>query len=198
MTQGFNDVFLMLEDLNVMDSLLPFLLIFTVLYAILNKTKIIGEGRKNFNVMVALVLSLMVVIPHITGKFPDPTRDPVVIINTAIPNVSVIIIAVLAVLLIIGIFGKNLDIAGSSLAGWVAIGAFLAVAWIFGSAAGLFGDGFFPLPSFLQDSDTQALLVMILVFGLIIMFITSDGSETKVEGPLGNILNAFRGAIKPP
>ena len=68
MGAGFNDVFLMLEDLNVMDSLLPFLLIFTILYAILNKTKIIGEGRKNFNVMVALILSLMVVIPHITGK----------------------------------------------------------------------------------------------------------------------------------
>ncbi len=197
MSEGFNDVFIMLDRLNVLDSLLPFLLIFTIIYAILNKTKMIGEGRKNFNVIIALTLSLMVVIPHIMGKYIDPSKDPIVIINTAIPNISVVIVAILAVMLLIGIFGSKMDIVGTSLAGWVAIGAFLIVAWIFGSAAGWFGEGFLPLPAFLQDPDTQALLVMLLVFGIIIMFITSD-NETKVSGPFASILDAFRGAIKPP
>lgn len=196
MAEGFNDVFLMLDSLGVLDSLLPFLLIFTIIYAILNKTKIIGEGRKNFNVIVALTLSLMVVIPHITGRYPNPQSDPVVIINTAIPNISVIIVAILAVLLIIGIFGKNLDIAGTSLAGWVGIGAFIAVAWIFGSAAGFFGEGFLALPAFLQDPDTQALIVMILVFGLIIMFITSEREGPSVTGGLGKLIDGIGRSIK--
>ncbi|MBI2133687.1 hypothetical protein HYU11_03320 [Candidatus Woesearchaeota archaeon] len=186
----------MLDSLGVLDSLLPFLLIFTIIYAILNKTKIIGEGRKNFNVIVALTLSLMVVIPHITGRYPNPQSDPVVIINTAIPNISVIIVAILAVLLIIGIFGKNLDIAGTSLAGWVGIGAFIAVAWIFGSAAGFFGEGFLALPAFLQDPDTQALIVMILVFGLIIMFITSEREGPSVTGGLGKLIDGIGRSIK--
>ncbi|MBI4438873.1 hypothetical protein HY640_02995 [Candidatus Woesearchaeota archaeon] len=191
---GFNRIFIVLDELNVLDSLLPFLLIFTLVYAIMEKTKIIGEGRKNFNVIVALILSLMVVIPHIMGRFP-PGQDPVVIINTALPSVSIVIVAILAVLLLIGIFGKNLDIAGSSLAGWVAIGAFAIVFWIFGSAAGWFGE--FPAVfGFLNDPDTQALLIMILVFGLIIMFITSDSGERRITGPFGKILDAFRGAIK--
>ncbi len=196
MAEGFNRIFILLDELNALDSLLPFILVFTLLFAILQKTKIIGEGRKNFNVIVALVISLMTVIPHIMGRYPEG-QDPVVIINTAIPNVSVVIVAILAVLLLIGIFGKNLDIAGTSLAGWIAIAAFGIIGYIFGSAAGWFGE-MPPLLGFLNDPDTQALLVMIFVFGLIIMFITSEGGNTQVTGPFGKIIDAFRGAVKPP
>ncbi|MBI2574769.1 hypothetical protein HYV82_02705 [Candidatus Woesearchaeota archaeon] len=196
MVQSFNDMFVFLDELGVLDSLLPFILVFTLLYAILNKTKIIGEGKKNFNVTIALIISLMVVIPHIMGRFPEG-QDPVVIINTALPNVSILIVAVLAVLLLVGIFGKNLDIAGSSLAGWVAMGAFGAVVWIFGSAAGWFGE-FPPFLNFMNDPDTQALLIMLAVFAIVIRFVTADEGETKVSGPFGKIFDAFRGAVKPP
>ncbi len=184
----------MLSDLGVMDSLLPFLLLFTIIFAILNKTKIIGEGRKNFNVMVALTLSLMVVIPHIMGRYSDPTKDPVVIINTAVPNVSIVIVAILMVLLLIGIFGKNLDIAGTSLGGWVAIGSFIVIALIFASAAGWLGS--LELPAFLQDPDTQALVVMILVFGIIIMFITSERNGPEVTGGFGKFIDSIGRSIK--
>ncbi len=194
MAPNFNNFFIMLSDLGVLDSLLPFILIFTILFAILQKTKIIGEGRKNFNVMVALTLSLMVVIPHIIGSYPDPQKDPIVIINTAVPNVSIVIVAILMVLLLIGIFGKNLDIAGTSLAGWVAIGAFLAVALIFASAAGWLGE--FGLPAFLEDPDTQALIVMILVFGIIIMFITSERDGPSVTGGFGKFIDNIGRSIK--
>ena len=92
--QNFVNVFEELNNLGVMDSLLPFLLIFTIVFAVLEKTKIIGEGKKQFNVIIALVISLMVVIPHVTGNYP-PGQDAVQTINNALPNVSVVIIAVM-------------------------------------------------------------------------------------------------------
>ena len=58
------------------DALLPFALIFTVVYSVLLKTKILGteaDGktpRKNFNVIISLIVSLLVVIPHITNQYP--------------------------------------------------------------------------------------------------------------------------------
>jgi len=41
--------------------ILPFLLIFAVVFAILQKTKILGEGKRQIDAIVALVIGLMVV-----------------------------------------------------------------------------------------------------------------------------------------
>ena len=136
----------------------------------------------------------MTVIPHIMGRYPSPEQDPVLIINNSLPHVSVVIVAVLAVMLLVGIFGKNLDIGGTPLAGWVAILAFGTVVYIFGSSAGWFGE-IPPMLGFLNDPDTQALLIMILVFGIIIFFITSDNT-TRVTGPFGKILDMFQRSVK--
>ncbi|GAG35226.1 unnamed protein product, partial [marine sediment metagenome] len=52
-----------LESWGLTDVLLPFLLIFVVMFAILQKTRILGEDKKRFNMVIALVIGLMVVIP---------------------------------------------------------------------------------------------------------------------------------------
>jgi len=41
------------------DFILPFLLVFFVLFAILDRTKLFGEGRKQTNAMVSLIVSLL-------------------------------------------------------------------------------------------------------------------------------------------
>jgi len=46
------------------------ILIFTIIYAALYKSKILGEDRKNFNVIIALVVALSVIIPHVLGTYP--------------------------------------------------------------------------------------------------------------------------------
>ncbi len=176
------------------ETLLTFILVFTLVFAILQKTKIIGEGKKNFNVVVALVLSLLTIWPHYLGNVP-PTRDPVHIITNSLPNVSIVIVAILGVLLLVGVFGKNLDIAGTSLAGFVAIGAFAVIIYIFGASAGWWAD-FPPMLNFLNDSDTRAVLITVLVFAIIIWFVTSDGDDVSVGGGLGNMLKGFKDSIK--
>jgi ascorbate-specific PTS system EIIC-type component UlaA len=63
------------------------------------------------------------------------------------------------------------------LSGWAVIFALGATVVIFGNAA-----NWFDLPNwlyFLQDSQTQSVVVVILVFAMIIWFITKEDKEKK-------------------
>ncbi|HYD02697.1 MAG TPA: hypothetical protein VEC16_00200 [Alphaproteobacteria bacterium] len=176
-----------MQNAGIADIILPFILIFTLVFAILQKTKILGvdddtkKPRKNFNVVVALVMGLGVVIPHVTGSYPSPNMDVVNIINTALPNISVVIVAVIMLLLMIGAFGGDVNIAGSNrLAGYAVFFSIAVTIFIFGTAA-----YWWNLPawaSFMLNPDLQALIVIILVFGVIISFITGD-DEPKKDKP---------------
>jgi len=194
MANEFSDVFLRFENMGVLDSLLPFILIFTILFAVLQKTKIIGEGKRQFNTVIALIISLMVVIPHLTGRYP-PGSDVVTIINTALPQVSLLVIVILAALLLIGVFAPGIMFGGTGFGAFLALLSIGAVVYIFGNAAGWWRNvGFLRV---LNDPDTQAVIVIVLVFGLIIWFITRDSSEARVGGPLGGILNSLKDVIRP-
>ena len=166
------------EGWGLTDVMLPFLLIFTVMFAILQKTKVLGEGKKNYNVVVALVFALLVVIPHVTNSYPAGT-DIVDMLNKALPSVSVVIIAIIMMLLLIGIFGGEAQWKGP-VAGWVAIICFIIILVIFGSAAGWWLDWSWFTQWF--GEDTIALIIILLVFGIIIAFITSDRAEKQKEG----------------
>lgn len=196
MATNFNSLLVMLEEMGVMDSLLPFMLIFTIIYAVLEKTKIIGEGKKNFNVIIALAISLMVIIPHVMGTYPEGS-DVVEIINTAIPNVSVIAIAIIMALILIGVAGFQTENSGflKTLVMLISLGS---IVYFFGAAAGIWGTTNLPdWLGFLADPDTQALIIIILVFGLIVMFVTAEpGQGAKLTGPLGDIFKSFKDSIR--
>jgi hypothetical protein len=171
-----------LQEIGVMDVLLPFILVFTIVFAVLQKTKILGHDetdvkrpKKNFNAVISLVMALAVVVPHITGSYPTPGSDVVNIINMALPNISVVLIAVVMMLLMIGVFGGEVSIFKSGLGGWAVAFAIAATVFIFGTAA-----YWWEIPQwldFLYDSDTEALIVILLVFGALIAFITADDSK---------------------
>jgi hypothetical protein len=186
-----------LQEIGIVDVILPFILVFTIVFAILTKTKVLGtepgdanKPKKNFNLVVALVMGLAVVIPHVTGSYP-PNSDIVNIINQALPNVSVVLVAVIMMLLLIGVFGGGVDFAKSKLAGWIVVLSILLTLFIFGTAA-----GWWLLPQwagFMLDSDTQALVVIILVFGLLIAFITAedkprDASKYSMMEDFGKVM----------
>ncbi|MFC1722907.1 hypothetical protein ACFL0V_02110 [Nanoarchaeota archaeon] len=184
----FRSVIYTLETMGFMDVILPFLLIFTVVFAIMQRVKPLGEEgprQKGYNIVIAMVMSLAVVIPHVMGYYPA-NADVVVIINKALPQVSIILVAVLMVLLIVGLFGGKAT-WGSSLSGYVAFGALLIVGYIFGRAAGWFEY----LPNWLywlDNPDTQAMLLVVAVFALVIWFITKDPTP---EGKKGESLKKF-------
>ena len=172
--------------------LLPFLLVFTIIFAILQKSKILGDGKKNYNVILSLVIALLVVVPHVTGTYPADA-DVVSIMNNALPNVSIVIVAIVMLLILIGILGGEAKWMGGSLSGWIAVIAFLIILFIFGKAAGWW----LAWPSWLwwlEDPDTQALIIIILVFGIIIWWVTKEPkSDQKGFKLFSDIGDFFKG-----
>jgi len=184
----FDSVVRQLEALGISDVLLPFFLIFTIVFAILQRSGILGDKTKpetrTFNVVLSTIMGLVVVIPHLLGKYPAGA-DVVEIINRSLPNVAVVIVALIMVLLIVGVFGGSPTWV-STAGGFVAIAAFLIVGYIFASAAGWLP----PTIDLMLSPDTQALLLVVGVFALIIWFITRnpEAPKTGERGTLATII----------
>jgi amino acid transporter len=127
------------------------------------------------------------VFPHIVWGTPDPFNpylingfvDPVKMVNNSLPQVSVVIVAVLMGMLMLGMFGKKVNDDGESGVNTFIVALTLGtIVYVFGTSAGWFGNGRFPAWLwFLQDSGTVSLLIVILVFGLIVWFITRDSPD---------------------
>ena len=190
----FRTVIMALESYGLMDVLLPFLLIFTIVFATLQKTMVLGKGKKNFNAIVSLVFGLMVVIPHVLNWYP-PEADAVSILNRALPDISLLIVGLIMVLILIGLLGGEAKWLGGSLSGWIAIIAFIIVIYIFGVAAKWFETW----PNWLwwlQDPDTQALVIMILVFGVIIWYICREPTPAQTGVKVSKIMEEFGNMFK--
>ncbi|MCF7866078.1 hypothetical protein K9L67_00555 [Candidatus Woesearchaeota archaeon] len=180
------------------DALLPFALIFTIVYSVLQKTKILGtedDGKtpkKNFNVVLSLIMSMAVVIPHITRAYPNQW-DVVTIINNFIPNVALVAVVVIMLLLILGLSGKPADFTKEGLGGGFTLFGIIIIGIIFLAAADVFNRAFFPRwLYFIYDQNFQALIVTLIVFGLIIGYITKDEKKDKDKGEnILKTLNAF-------
>jgi len=92
-------------ELGVYDVILPFILVFAIVFAILEKTKIFGvekiDGddytKKNINAMVAFVISFLVIA---SGKL-------VGILNKALGNIVILLMVVVSFLILIGSFFSN-------------------------------------------------------------------------------------------
>ena len=188
MAYTFSSLSTYFQSYGILDFLLPFLLVFTIIFAVLQKIKLFGDDQKNFNVVIALVLGLLFVAPHMAGTYPAG-YDPVQVLNEALPSVSLVAVAAIMLLLLLGIFGRDL---GESLMPVIAIAAIGFVIYIFGStsALSLWGG---PSSSFTWWTDELTeLLIIILVFGLIVWFITKDSSKDKGT-PLGGIKDFLKG-----
>jgi membrane-associated HD superfamily phosphohydrolase len=175
--------FRQLENWGLVDVLLPFLLIFTLIFAVLQKTQILGEEKRNLNTVLALVISLIVVVPHVTGNYPAG-YDPVEVLLGALPSVSIIVVAIIMLLIMIGLFAHDKIYLGLTMPGWIAFFSIVAIVLIFGSSAGWFASGFNAWLDSVFGSDALAVVIMLLVFGIIIAFVTGSGKEREEYGAL--------------
>lgn len=178
-----------LQYYGVFDVVLPFLLIFTLVFAVLQRIKLFGDDKKSINVIIALIMAILTVVPHVTGNYPG-NYDPVVIINTLLPSISILSVVIILVLFLWGMFGG--EWSGSSLPGIVMVVILLIVGYIFGTTV-----GWWALPSDLfgnwWSSDLSTLIVIILVFGVVVFFITMGDKKSPGENMFKGLQNLFRG-----
>ena len=102
MASILTDALVFLESFGFFDVVLPFLLVFTLVFAILEKTKILGvnddtakTAKKNINAMVAFAIGLFVVLA---------TQ----VIKESLPLVALVLVIIISLLLLVGSFhGKQ-------------------------------------------------------------------------------------------
>lgn len=172
------DFLVQLEQFGLLDAVLPFILIFAVIFTVLRTTHALGDKR-NVHMLVALVIALLVVLPHVMGTYP-PGQDVVKIINTALPNIALVIVIIVAALILMGIFNPTqTGVPGGGFFALISVGVII---YIFGVAAGWW-ETVAPL-GFLSNPDIQALIVIILVFAIVIFLITAESPGEKIFGGL--------------
>jgi len=190
MASTFEQFFIDLADLGLLDALLPFLLIFTIIFAVLQKSNILGEGKRNFNVIVSTVISLMAVIPHVTGRGVD-VIEPMI---NALPQVSIVAVAIIMALLLIGIMGGEAKWVGGSLSGVIAMIAFAIIVYIFGAEADWWDN--FPQKWGWWGSDTSSIVIIILVFAIVIWYITREPTGADKAAGFSNAFEKFGDMFK--
>ena len=188
---NLQDFFRAAERWGLTDVILPFLLIFIIYFAILEKSKVLGNDKKNLNIGVSLVIGLTVIIPHIMGYYP-PGSDVVDIMNKALPSVSIVVVAIIMLLVLLGIFGGDANMMGIKMGNWVAVIALVIIIWIFGGAAGWWGQRAGMWNRFF-GSDIVAIIIILLVFGLIIAFVTGEGDDDKQKGYMSRLSDDLKG-----
>lgn len=89
------------QNFGLFDVVLPFLLVFTMVFAILEKTMILGkEGdkpKRNLNSMVSFVIALLVVA----------SNKIVTALQIALPNIVLLMIISISFLMLIGTFATT-------------------------------------------------------------------------------------------
>ncbi|MFP4117858.1 MAG: hypothetical protein ACLFTR_02950 [Candidatus Woesearchaeota archaeon] len=195
---NFNDMLALLAKIGVWDIVLPFMLVFTIVYATLTTTlKSMfgkhGEGddaqdNSKYAAVISFVIGLGVVIPHAIGAYP-PGADVVEIINSSLPQVALISVAILGLLILVGMFGIKADASGTGLGSIIVMVSIGFIVYIFGASAGWWSSpsGIF---RFLNDPETVTLVISLLVFGIVVWFITKDDGGSSGDG-FGKKMNNF-------
>ncbi len=174
----FKGIMRYMEEWGVFDAFLPFLLFFTIIFAILQQTAIFkdeagtGANRK-INAIIAFSLSALVVLPHVLGAYPK-NSDPIVLLYKFLPSTIIIIVVILFVLFMTGLVSAEIPNILTYTIGFIGVVVLI----------GIFLINVFPAFSLkkvgpLSDPSFQALIVILLVFGLVVFFITKGDREKK-------------------
>jgi hypothetical protein len=168
------------ERLGVYDVVLPFLLVFTLVFAMMEKTKIFGmdkfEGkelsRKNLNGMTAFVVAFFVIA----------STRLVAIVNEVLANTVLLLLLVICFLLLAGSFhsGKEEFFLQGKWKTFFMVIMFIGIVLIFLNALGwlqvIYENLFFRF-----DSVTVSSIVLIAVIVAFIFYVTKSPKDKKEE-----------------
>ncbi|MFH0870132.1 MAG: hypothetical protein V1866_03685 [archaeon] len=177
-TSTFRGTLEFFNKLGVYDVLLPFILVFTIVYAIMEKTKIFGTEkagditvtRKNLNAMTAFVSAFFVVA----------STQLVAIISQVLAHTVLLLLLSICFLILVGSFHKGdkefgLEDKWKTAFMWI---MFIGIVVIFLNAMGwltLIYENLF----FRFDSATVSSIVLIIVIVGFIMYVTAAPAKEE-------------------
>jgi hypothetical protein len=156
-----------LEGTGFYEVVLPFLLIFTVIFAVLEKAKIFGQNSRRFNGVIALVSGFLMIRNDMLVEF----------MNDIIARFSVVLVVILAFLIIFGIFGSKTEQWGKGFFAFFVIIALIAGIWILADRMGYYDiTGETDFETFLEDHGGKLLIVCLFLLFLGIIFLGGNGA----------------------
>jgi hypothetical protein len=145
----------------------PFVLVFVLLFAILDKTKLLGDGKKQINAIVSLVIALIVV------SFAKATG----IIVNLMPFLAVMVVIVLVFYIMMGFIWndkegfsvpKGVKIGGAIIVFLALLIAVLLVTGYWDNFLGLFTEG----------GTVTSTIIMLVVVGGALAVVLATGKKT--------------------
>ncbi|MBT4446483.1 hypothetical protein HOA92_04690 [archaeon] len=173
----FRNAIEFLNDIGLYDVVLPFLLVFTLVFAILEKTKILGIGevdgqkttKKNLNAMTAFICAFLVIA----------STQLVSIINTVIAHVVLLLILSICFLLLVGSFHGDGEFTLKDFPAWIQglmIMMFIGIIAIFLDAIGWL-ESIIGLFYMLDVAWVSSLVFLLLIAGMVGLIIREPSKK---------------------
>ncbi|MBT3262203.1 hypothetical protein HN592_05905 [Candidatus Woesearchaeota archaeon] len=177
-----------LDRLGVYDVVLPFLLVFTITFALLEKSKIFGleeingkeYPRRNLNAMAAFVIAFLVVA----------STNLVGAINRAVANMVLLLILSASFLLLVGSFTKPSEMKEGIFLEkkwrnfFMAI-VFIAIIFIFLDAIRVNGQSWLEIAWGFMASNWSSsfvgVIILLVIIGGFMFFLSKDKGSTDEE-----------------
>jgi hypothetical protein len=160
------------EGIGGFDIILPFILIFAIVFAIMDKINLLG--KRNIHTIISIIVASFLVIQ----------RDAVLIIQNFLPRISMLILGLIMILLVLGIFGQGF---GTSWQGLSIVVAIAGIIWALGASIG------WDVPAFDYFTDQDvAILLMVGVFALVIWFIVREPKDPQKGGGDSKLLEFLK------
>lgn len=159
---------------NGLVELLVFALVFAIVFGVLQNVQIFGEendGGKRYNVLIALAFGALTVLPHFIA--PGSSYDIIPVLEKALPQTMLVVLAVLGALILLGMFGWGSDVL-NGWKPWIALISLGLVIWIFVGAT----NTVWRLPYWL-GRDFVMVIVAVAVFGIVVWWVMSDSDSSN-------------------
>jgi len=146
--------------------ILPFILVFVLIFAILQRSKILGEGKAQIDALVSLAIGLILIgVPS--------ARD---IIVNLVPWLAVAVVVILVFLILYGFVAGDLS-AGETwmkvtfgiLAGIFVVGLVVYTTGFYSTLKGVFSGG---------SSWSSLIFIVVIVAAFVVAITTSGGGST--------------------
>ena len=176
---AFRGIISFLTQIGVYDIILPFLLIFTIVFAILEKTKVLGSEKvgdkdlpkKNLNAMVSFSVAFLVIA----------STRLVAVINEVMANVVLLLILAVSFMLLVGTFYGSKEFTLES-SGWLKFFfffMFFGIVIIFLNALGWLELVFGVVAEAGAGADWAATIVFLVIIFAFMYYIIRNPTEPK-------------------
>src|SRR3989338_6346612 len=176
MVYSINEVMMLWESYGIFDTLLPFLLIFAIVFGILSYLRIFGN-KKGIHVIIALVVGFLAVRNQYFNEF----------YREVFPRLGVGVVILLVIMILIGLFVEK-EYRRYWAWGLSAIGLIIAIVILMQTFGYLGWTGVY---SYFGVESIAWVIFGVLLLGLIIAVATAGGGEEKHGNPIKKATDAI-------